>query len=77
MVILKTYLTSIFLQINLLNKFFRGKPLPGTYEDKSNINDPTEEWCYKLLKRNGFAPEWVELNKGIHAEKKQAIIRLT
>jgi hypothetical protein len=46
--------------------------LPNTYEDITSLVDPTEEFCYKVLKRNGFAPEWVELNKTIFSELDQA-----
>lgn len=43
----------------------RGKPL----ELKTNPHaDPAEDTLYRILMRNGCAPEWVELNKEIRCK---------
>ncbi|KAG6549124.1 hypothetical protein Mapa_009350 [Marchantia paleacea] len=40
----------------------KGKPL----KLESNLHaDPAEDLAYRILAKNGFAPEWVELNKEI------------
>jgi hypothetical protein len=60
---------------NFKNLPYYGKPLPNTFDLENNyFLDPIDEYSYKLLKRNGIAPEWIELNKDIfsnifHARK--------
>ena len=39
-----------------------GKPL---LEQSHPYNDPADEMAYRLLKKSGFAPDWVELNRDI------------
>lgn len=33
--------------------------------------DPAEDTLYRILNKNGFAPEWVELNKEIRSKAKE------
>ncbi|RID67917.1 hypothetical protein BRARA_C00118 [Brassica rapa] len=33
--------------------------------------DPAEDTLYRILNKNGFAPEWVELNKDIRSKAKE------
>ncbi|KAH7426652.1 hypothetical protein KP509_10G010500 [Ceratopteris richardii] len=46
----------------------KGKPLK---EEGNPHVDPAEDLLYRVLSKNGFAPEWVELNKEIrfHMER--------
>ena len=54
--------------------------LPGTGKPlKLNDNpyaEPGQEWAFGLLKRNGFAPEWIERSKVIRREIETARRRL-
>ncbi|KFK24821.1 hypothetical protein AALP_AA8G029500 [Arabis alpina] len=46
----------------------KGKPL------NLHVNphaDPAEDTLYRILNKNGFAPEWVELNKEIRSKAKE------
>jgi len=54
-----------------------GKPIPSLYDMNPRWVDPTEEWCNKFLQRNGYAPEWIELNKDIFGGIKNARTQLS
>jgi DnaJ family protein C protein 28 len=43
----------------------KGKPLDLT---ENPYLEPGQEWAFGLLKRNGFAPEWIERDKAIRQE---------
>lgn len=43
----------------------KGKPL--VFEDNPYL-ESGQQWAYGLLKRNGFAPEWIERDKAIRTE---------
>ncbi|XP_042391350.1 dnaJ homolog subfamily C member 28-like [Zingiber officinale] len=43
-----------------------GKGRPLNLDSNPHV-DPAEDTLYRILSRNGFAPEWVELNKEIHS----------
>ena len=43
----------------------KGKPLK--FEENPYL-EPGQEWAFGLLKRNGFAPEWIERDKEIRKE---------
>jgi DnaJ family protein C protein 28 len=43
----------------------KGKPLKF---DENPYLEPGQEWAFGLLKRNGFAPEWIERDKEIRTE---------
>ena len=43
----------------------KGKPLDL---NENAFLEPGLEWAYGLLKRNGFAPEWIERDKAIRQE---------
>lgn len=47
----------------------KGKPLDLK---KNAFLEPGLEWAYGLLKRNGFAPEWIERDKTIRKELQEA-----
>ncbi|CAN8257242.1 unnamed protein product [Cochlearia groenlandica] len=46
----------------------KGKPLNL---DTNPHVDPAEDTLYRILNKNGFAPEWVELNKEIRSKGKE------
>lgn len=51
----------------------KGKPL----DLKENPHlEPGQEWAFGLLKRNGFAPEWIERDKAIRQEMADMRARL-
>jgi DnaJ family protein C protein 28 len=50
-----------------------GKPLPL---NENPYLEPGQAWAFDLLKRNGFAPEWIERGKAIRRELEQARRRL-
>lgn len=51
----------------------KGKPLE--FEDNP-YTEPGQDWAYGLLKRNGLAPAWIELDKEIRRELDKLQIRL-
>ncbi|MCO5578592.1 hypothetical protein L7F22_032436 [Adiantum nelumboides] len=53
----------------------KGKPLK---EEGNPHADPAEDLMYRILSKNGFAPEWVELNKEIrfHMERWRRVLKL-
>ncbi|KAI5081343.1 hypothetical protein GOP47_0004526 [Adiantum capillus-veneris] len=53
----------------------KGKPLK---EEGNPHADPAEDLMYRILSKNGFAPEWVELNKEIrsHMERWRRNLKL-
>ncbi|CAN7004585.1 unnamed protein product [Brassica rapa subsp. trilocularis] len=46
----------------------KGKPLNVHTNPHA---DPAEDTLYRILNKNGFAPEWVELNKDIRSKAKE------
>jgi DnaJ family protein C protein 28 len=54
----------------------QGKPLK--LEGNPHM-DPAEDLAFRILHQNGFAPEWVELNKEIrfHMERWRRALRLS
>ncbi len=46
----------------------RGKPLDLS---ENPFEDPSDRLAYRLLKNNGFAPEWIEEAKEIEAERRR------
>ena len=50
-----------------------GKPLNL---NQNPYQEPGQEWAFDWLKRNNFAPEWIERNKAIERELETARIRL-
>ncbi|CAH8313097.1 unnamed protein product [Eruca vesicaria subsp. sativa] len=46
----------------------KGKPLNLLTNPHA---DPAEDTLYRILNKNGFAPEWVELNKDIRSKAKE------
>jgi len=40
--------------------------------NENSFLEPGLEWAYGLLKRNGFAPEWIERDKAIRQELEKA-----
>lgn len=51
----------------------KGKPLDL---NENAFLEPGQEWAYGLLKRNGFAPEWIERDKAIRKELEEARSKL-
>lgn len=51
----------------------KGKPLQF---DDNPYTEPGQAWAYGLLKRNGLAPAWIELDKEIRSELEDLRTRL-